>query len=137
MSSDKQNDKQPEVIVFAGPNGSGKSMITKLAKILEPYINADDIKKANPAINVAGVKERVLSGGHGVPDDKIRIRYKRALKLIPKLVEVCDIMHIYDNSVQPVRIFKKRKQDFFFWENDIWKKEQIELLTGVKDGEKK
>lgn len=39
--------KKPEIIVFAGPNGSGKSTITKLAKIIEPYISADDIKKAN------------------------------------------------------------------------------------------
>ncbi len=39
--------KKPEIIVFAGPNGSWKSTITKLAKIIEPYINADDIKKAN------------------------------------------------------------------------------------------
>lgn len=37
--------KRPEIIVFAGPNGSGKSTITKLAKIIEPYINADDIKR--------------------------------------------------------------------------------------------
>ena len=39
--------KKPEIIVFAGPNGSGKSTITKMANIIEPYINADDIKKAN------------------------------------------------------------------------------------------
>ena len=37
--------KKPEIIVFAGPNGSGKSTITKMANIIEPYINADDIKK--------------------------------------------------------------------------------------------
>ena len=37
----------PEIIVFAGPNGSGKSTITKLAKIIEPHINADDIKRTN------------------------------------------------------------------------------------------
>ncbi len=36
---------KPEIIVFAGPNGSGKSTITSLAKIIEPYINADDIKR--------------------------------------------------------------------------------------------
>ena len=36
--------KKPEIIVFAGPNGSGKSTVTKLAKIIPPYINADDIK---------------------------------------------------------------------------------------------
>ncbi len=37
--------KKPEIIVFAGPNGYGKSTITKMANIIEPYINADDIKK--------------------------------------------------------------------------------------------
>lgn len=36
--------KLPEIIVFAGPNGSGKSTITRMAKVIEPYINADDIK---------------------------------------------------------------------------------------------
>lgn len=188
-------NKKSEIIVFAGPNGSGKSTVTKLAKIIEPYINADDIKRTNyctdleaaqiaekmrneavanmksftfetvlstdrnlfllknakekgyfirciyvltvdPSINVVRVKARTLSGGHDVPEDKIRLRYGRALRLIPELVDLCDIMHIYDNSIQPFRIFKKRKQEFFFWENDIWKKEQIEELTGIKDGEK-
>lgn len=43
----QKNDKLPEVIVFAGPNGSGKSTITKMAKVIEPYINADDIKRTN------------------------------------------------------------------------------------------
>lgn len=37
--------RKPEIIVFAGPNGSGKTTITKLARTIEPYINADDIKK--------------------------------------------------------------------------------------------
>ena len=42
-----QNEKLPEIIVFAVPNESGKSTITKMAKVIEPYINADDIKKTN------------------------------------------------------------------------------------------
>jgi len=37
---------KPEVIVFAGPNGSGKTTITKMARTVGDYINADDIKKA-------------------------------------------------------------------------------------------
>ncbi len=37
----------PEVIVFAGPNGSGKSTITRMAKTVGTYINADDIKLAS------------------------------------------------------------------------------------------
>jgi predicted ABC-type ATPase len=43
----QQTEKLPEIIVFAGPNGSGKSTITKMAKVIEPYINADDIKRTN------------------------------------------------------------------------------------------
>lgn len=39
-------ERKPEIIVFAGPNGSGKSTITRMAKIIEPYLNADDIKMA-------------------------------------------------------------------------------------------
>lgn len=39
--------KKPEIIVFAGPNGSGKSTVTRMANIIEPYVNADDIKRAN------------------------------------------------------------------------------------------
>ena len=42
-----EKNRKPEIIVFAGPNGSGKSTVTKLAKVIEPYINADDIKRAN------------------------------------------------------------------------------------------
>ena len=182
--------KLPEIMVFAGPNGSGKSTITKLAKTVGVYINADDIKRAtlssdleaaikaeelreralqtredftfetvlsternllllerardcgyfirgiyvltaNPDINVARVHAREAMGGHNVPEDKIRTRYDKALKLIPRLVSVCDVLHIYDNTVEPFRIFKRRKDKYFFWENDFWSRSEIERLTGV------
>lgn len=184
-------EKKPEIIVFAGPNGSGKSTVTKMAKIIEPYINADDIKRAtfctdmeaavlaqkmreylvdihrnftfetvmstdrnlnllreakkqgyfirciyvltaDPGINVHRVMRRVASGGHDVPVEKILSRYRRALALIPELLEVCDICHIYDNSDIPFRIFKKRKDAFFYWENDFWSKSDIAKLTGYE-----
>ena len=180
--------KLPEIIVFAGPNGSGKSTITRLAKIIEPYINADDIKRTNhctdleaaqmaeamreksinehksftfetvlsternlkllkkaktegyfirciyvftcdPNINVARVKSRESQGGHGVPEDKIISRYEKALDLIPELINVCDVMHIYDNSDVPFRIFKKRKTELFFWENEYWNEQNIHDLV--------
>ena len=180
--------KKPEIIVFAGPNGSGKTTITKLANIIEPYINADDIKRtthctdleaavqaekmrndavaehmsftfetvlstdrnlkllerakkegyfirciyvitSDPQINIQRVKSRELTGGHGVPEDKITSRYYRALDLIPRLISVCDICHIYDNSEMPFRIFKKRKTEYFIWENSFWSIERINLLV--------
>ena len=188
--SDVEKNLKPEVIVFAGPNGSGKSTITKMAKTVGVYINADDIKRsslcsdleaaqkaeelreqainekrdftfetvlstdrnlnllrrakengyfirciyvltASPDINVARVKIREASGGHGVPEEKVRSRYYKALSLVPQLVDVCDILHVYDNTDTPFRIFKKRKDVCFQWENDFWSNENIAILTGI------
>ena len=42
--SDQEKIMLPEVMVFAGPNGSGKSTITRMAKTVGIYINAEAIK---------------------------------------------------------------------------------------------
>ena len=86
----------------------------------------------NSEINEIRVLARETHGGHGVPTEKIRSRYDRCLKLIPELVKICDVMHIYDNSKEPYRIFKKRKTKYFYWENEFWDKVRIEELTGIK-----
>ena len=41
------------------------------------------------------------------------------------------ILHVYDNSDKPYRIFKKRKDAYFRWENEFWNVEAIEKLTGI------
>ncbi len=66
-----------------------------------------------------------------MPEEKIRIRYDKALALLPQVVDVCDILHIYDNTKEPFRIFKKRKDQYFRWENVYWKFTDIERLTGI------
>lgn len=66
-------------------------------------------------------------------EDKMRSRYEKALRLIPELVEVCDVLHIYDNTSIPFRIFKKRKAEYFFWQNEVWDKESVMELVGVKE----
>lgn len=190
--SENNTIKLPEVVVFAGPNGSGKTTITRMAKVVGEYINADDIKRttlcsdleaaikaeelrekmiaeqknftfetvlsternllllrkakekgyfvrgiyvltSNVNINVARVSAREALGGHGVPENKIRSRYTKALNLIPDLVEICDILHIYDNTSEPFRIFKNRKDVFYRWSNRYWNNDAIERLTGVTD----
>ena len=60
---------KPEIIVFASPNGSGKSTITSLAKIIEPYINADDIKRTTlctdmeAAITADELRNKLIDNG--------------------------------------------------------------------------
>ena len=59
--------KLPEVMAFAGPNGSGKTTITRMAKIVGEYINADDIKKTTlcsdmeAAIKAEELRESMIS----------------------------------------------------------------------------
>lgn len=86
---------------------------------------------ANPEVNVMRVRVREALGGHSVPREKIISRYEKALILIPRVATVCDILHIYDNTNTPFRIFKKRKDIYFRWENTYWKNEDIEKLTGI------
>ena len=86
-------------------------------------------------VNVARVNAREALGGHGVPEDKIRSRYFKALALIPQLVEVCDVLHVYDNTKEPFRIFKKRKTEYFHWENKYWDYKKISGLTGITEYE--
>jgi predicted ABC-type ATPase len=149
-----QNEISPEIIVFAGPNGSGKSTITKMAKVIEPYINADDIKRTNycsdleAAQMAENMRKQAISDNRSftfetvMSTDRNLNLLKEArekgyfircicLALIPKLVEISDIMHIYDNSTIPYRIFKKRKTEFFYWENDNWSESSIRKLVGI------
>lgn len=106
--------------------------LLKRAKENGFFIRCIYVLTSNPDINIARVESRVENGGHSVPEDKIRSRYEKALKLIPELVAVCDILHIYDNSVLPFRIFKKRKTEYFYWENEDWSKTEIRHLAGIE-----
>ena len=108
--------------------------LLKEAKRNGYFIRCIYILTADENINVSRVKTRKLAGGHDVPEDKIRKRFKKALEIIPELVEVCDIMHIYDNSEnKPFRIFKKRKTKFFGESNCNWTLVDIKKLTGINE----
>ena len=91
----------------------------------------------NPLINVYRIKSRVLLGGHDVPKDKILARYKGCLELMKEVIEVSDICHIYDNSNQPIRIFKKRKTECYYDDSSEWDKERIINFTGIANAVKK
>ena len=103
------------------------------AKTKGYFIRAFFILTLDPEVNILRVKVRVEEGGHDVPEDKIRSRYKKSLGLLPELIKGCDVLHVYDNTTQkPVRIFKKRKTECFVYENELWDIKAIESLTGIK-----
>ena len=105
--------------------------LLKRAKENGYFIRCIYVLTRNCNINIARVKSREANGGHGVPEEKIVSRYKKALDLIPEIVKVCDIVHIYDNSDIPFRIFKKRKAEYFFWENEYWSENKIKELVKI------
>lgn len=95
------------------------------------FIRCIYVLTANPAINLTRIAVRVADGGHNVPEDKVISRYYKALDLLPELISVCDVFHLYDNTKEPSRIFKKRKDEYFFSANRFWKEEAIAKLTGI------
>lgn len=94
--------RKPMILVLAGPNGSGKSTITQYFEKVGEYTNADDVEK-----------------------QKIVSRYEKSLKNIKELLQICDILHVYDNTFEPVRIIRKHKDDISIFANELWDEEKI------------
>ena len=85
--------------------------ILEKAKAEGYFIKCIFVLTIDPFINVARVETRVASGGHNVDEEKIIKRYYKSLNNIKKLLELCDIFHVYDNTIEPVRIIRKHKED--------------------------
>jgi len=51
-------------------------------------------------INLSRIRQRVLGGGHDVPENDVRRRYKRSLDHLPVAVERADHTLLFDNSTQ-------------------------------------
>jgi predicted ABC-type ATPase len=53
---------------------------------------------SNPGLSIQRVRQRVLSGGHDVPTEKIIARYDRVMALLPRALQIADRAMVYDNS---------------------------------------
>ena len=107
-----------------------KIEILKKAKESGYFIKCVFMLTVDPEVNVARVATRVASGGHDVEKSKIIERYYKAVANIPQLMELCDILHIYDNTITPVRIVRKHKDDISIFPNDLWPEAKIIELIG-------
>jgi len=123
---DKRADFSFETVLSTERN----LLLLEKAKSLGYEVQCVYVLTCNENINVARVKARHASGGHDVPEDKIRMRYHRALALIPRLLNVCNKMMIYDNSVKPTLIFRKENGLVEIYPNNLWSDESLRQLLG-------
>ena len=63
------------------------------------FISTEDVE-----INKSRVKERVLNGGHQVPEHKIEERYYRSLELLQPAIKETYRTFVFDNSGNKARL---------------------------------
>lgn len=115
-----------------------KMKIIRKAKEEGYFIKCIFVLTTDPMLNVFRVEARVADGGHNVPKEKIISRYNKSLNNVKELVELCDILHIYDNTddlekaEQIQRIFRKHKaENFRIIPNQYWNEQRIRELIGL------
>lgn len=59
------------------------------------YIGTENVE-----INLARIRNRVLAGGHDVPESDVRRRYQRSFKSLPIAMERADHTILFDNSTE-------------------------------------
>jgi predicted ABC-type ATPase len=84
---------------------------------------------ASAELNVFRVRSRELSGGHSVPRDKIRSRYAKSPANVPRLLALCDVLRIVDNTDEPETIYIKDAHGTQIRPNRFWTVDAIEKLT--------
>lgn len=70
----------------------------RLAKQLGYRIYLYFVSTKDVEINIKRVVQRVKSGGHDVPEEKIRKRYDKALDNLFETLKLCDRAYLFDNS---------------------------------------
>lgn len=99
--------------------------IIRRAKEAGYFVKCFFVLTVSPELNVHRVKSRVESGGHDVDAETIVRRYSKSLGNIKELLTLCDILHIYDNTVEPKRILRKHKESLMLFADSYWPVEKI------------
>lgn len=117
---------KPKLYIIAGCNGAGKTTAsyTVLPDMLDcaEFVNADEIAKG---LSLERVLARVLAGGHNIPEDVIRRRYKAGLRNLSNIyIPLCDYWMIIDNSYYPSQLIAEGNQNLeeMVYVEDIYKK---------------
>jgi predicted ABC-type ATPase len=57
------------------------------------YIGTENVE-----LNLARIRDRVLTGGHNVPEEDVRRRYTRSFENLPFAIQRADRTILFDNS---------------------------------------
>jgi predicted ABC-type ATPase len=90
-------------------------------------------------INVDRVNIRVNSGGHSVPEDKIKSRYDRSMQLLQQSFNLADEAVVSNNSLENPELIAEKTRDgkvhiYPLHDKDSrskWTKEKIKALLGI------
>lgn len=99
--------------------------ILRKAKSEGYFIKCVFVLTVDPKINITRIESRVAMGGHYVDSGKVISRYYKSLDNIKELLEICDIMHVYDNTIRPQRIIRKHKEELSIYPNKNWSEKDI------------
>ncbi|MGN0485055.1 MAG: hypothetical protein ACI4HI_16040 [Lachnospiraceae bacterium] len=98
------------------------------------YICCIYVLTKDPKINTERISHRLQLGGNDLSDEVIKERYDRALQQIPQLIALSDVIHIFDNTEMPFRIYKKENgQSEEIYENEYWSRKEIQTLVNSAD----
>jgi predicted ABC-type ATPase len=123
--------------VFSHPS---KIDLMKEAKEAGYWIQLYFVCLQDVEMNVQRVQKRYQSGGHDVPEDKIRNRYLRSMQILSQSLSLADEAAIYNNSWENPTLIARKTQDgkihvYPMKEKDTrskWTRQEIKKLLGIK-----
>lgn len=100
---------------------SGKSILKTIerAKTKGFYVVMNYIGLECPEIAKERVAERVANGGHGIEPEVLEKRYYQSLERLKQVIQLCDEVHLYDNTVEIVQIMDIEKGEILWQSKEL------------------
>ena len=104
---------------------AGKIMLTRIKDAQQKgyFVTLVFFWLNNVELAIERVKMRVLDGGHDIPEETIRKRYKSGIANLIKLyIPVCDYWMVLNNSITPFQLISEGLQNNETEIKDTWDK---------------
>lgn len=97
---DELLDKGEPFIAQTVASHPSKIDLVRRAKAAGYHVHLIDVAVPED-LSVTRVAERVVAGGHDVPEDKIRSRHRRLWDNVVAMIELADGAEVFDNTGEP------------------------------------